>query len=186
MKWAVQFKLSFLAVGLCCLQIQAAPKFSASDSEQTPPERSSYDREMFQRIAREQQDRYRKRVAIPADALVESSQVAGSKGSAGTRTGIGTGPKFARMSRKNLLLVSLCLLAWILAFWKFATQVVAFINAKWNPWAISPSAAARFASRVRAEEQAFAEFVAAFRVGQTAAPRPATVTLRAPVCKVPE
>ena len=54
---------------------------------------------------------------------------------------------------------------------RFAPHVLVDINQRFNPWAPAPAAGTDLSAKVRAEEEAFAEFLKAFRVGPAASPR---------------
>ena len=58
--------------------------------------------------------------------------------------------------------------AGVLILRKFAPWVLVDINQRFNPWALAPTAATEPSDRVRAEEEAFGEFLKVFRVGTTA------------------
>ncbi|MGO8836450.1 MAG: response regulator [Limisphaerales bacterium] len=59
----------------------------------------------------------------------------------------------------------------VLIIRRFAPQVLVGINQQFNPWALAPATGTVRSARVRAEEEAFAEFLKAFRVGPSASPR---------------
>jgi PleD family two-component response regulator len=181
MRWAVQFELVFLAMGLGCLPAGAAVGSSASDIEKFPPARTSYERETFQRIAREEQEQFRKRVSVPSEALedkVDLSASMGPNGVYGNRSaGLYPGAESAEKVRQVVCVAAVGILAGLLAFRRLAPRLAAVVNTKFDPWALSPSTARRFASQVRAEEASFAEFLSAFRAGQTVASRPATAVV---------
>ncbi|MGD0253402.1 MAG: response regulator [Verrucomicrobiota bacterium] len=54
---------------------------------------------------------------------------------------------------------------------RFAPQVLVNINQRFNPWALALAAGRDPSAKVRAEEEAFGEFLKAFRVGPSASPR---------------
>jgi CheY-like chemotaxis protein len=62
-------------------------------------------------------------------------------------------------------------LAGVLIVRRFAPQVLVDINQQFNPWALAPAAGGNPSARVRAEEEAFVEFLKAFRIGPAASPR---------------
>ena len=59
----------------------------------------------------------------------------------------------------------------VLVVRKFAPHVLVDLNQRFNPWALAPAAGRDLSAKVRAEEEAFAEFLATFRVGPSASPR---------------
>lgn len=178
MRSAFLFRFLVLVAVFCCVQTGGAPDPYSSEFERSPPEPTFHDREMYQRIARAEQERYRKRVSIP-HAVGEDAVASAPARKSGTRTGETTGTQHsgapARVVFQNLLLAIVCVLAGILAARKLGPQILDSINTKFNPWMYSPSATEGFASKVRAEEEAFSEFLAAFRVGPAPARRSSTV-----------
>ena len=190
MRLSVQFKLAFLAMGLCCLQAGAARGPAPANFDTSPPELTSYEREKLQRIAREEQDRFRKRATIPSDAIQNEADLPASAkpGGAYTRATIGLRPSAEAVARARLAisLAAAAMLTALLAFRRFAPRLTTVINTKFDPWAMSPAAARKFALQVRAEEASFAEFLVAFRTGQSAAPRPSPVTEAGPVWAAPK
>ena len=59
----------------------------------------------------------------------------------------------------------------VLIVQRFAPHVLVDINQRLNPWAPAPAARTGLSAKVRAEEEAFAGFLKAFRVGPVASPR---------------
>ncbi|MGA3283852.1 MAG: response regulator [Verrucomicrobiota bacterium] len=53
---------------------------------------------------------------------------------------------------------------------RFAPRVLVDINQRFNPWALAPSTVRDLSAKVRAEEEAFGKFLAAFRVGPATSP----------------
>jgi CheY-like chemotaxis protein len=69
-----------------------------------------------------------------------------------------------------------------LAARKFAPELLADLNQRYNPWAVPPAGARNHPDGIRSEEKAFGEFLATLRTGPAAAPRteaPATEMPRA-------
>ena len=178
MRSAFLFRFLVLVAVFCCVQTGGAPDPYSSEFERSPPEPTSHDREMYQRIARAEQERFRKRVSIPA-AVGEGAVASAPARKSGTRTRETTGAQHlgapAGVVFQNLLLATVCVLAGILAARKLGPQILDSINTKFNPWMYSRPAGEGFASNVRAEEEAFSEFLATFRVGPTPARRSSTV-----------
>jgi len=76
----------------------------------------------------------------------------------------------APISRNGLVLLLVLVLAGALAFWKLFPAIAHYLNEHFNPWAVSPAAAANFSATIRAEDQAFSEFLVEFRTGPSLTP----------------
>ncbi len=129
-----------------------------------------------QSATKELQDRYRMRVPIP-DAL--SGNVPRSP-----MASLVNGPKnvaapirppsilFKRVLQMSFFAAAFGL-AGILTVGRFAPHVLVGINQQFNPYAIDPGVGRDLSARVRAEEEAFGEFLKAFRIGPAVSPRTA-------------
>jgi CheY-like chemotaxis protein len=71
--------------------------------------------------------------------------------------------------------------AGVLVVRKFAPHVLTGLNERFNPWALEPVAERRLPEKVRAEEEAFTEFLATFRVGSVASARTDSLEKNDPV-----
>lgn len=131
------------------------------ESEQVSPARTADEREHFQQYAREEQEKYRKRVAIPAEALESKPQLASIAVSPRAAFGLemDSGALIYRITCSAALLI----LGTLLVFLRYAPRFALLVNRRFDPWALSPALRRRFEARVRAEEACFAEFLAAFR-----------------------
>ena len=54
---------------------------------------------------------------------------------------------------------------------RFAPELVADFNQRFNPWAVPPVGARNYPANLRSEEEPFGEFLATYRAGPAAAPR---------------
>ena len=166
MKSAVPFQVIFLIVGLGCASAGGTLAPDTAGFEKSPPAVSYFDRQRYQRIAGEEQERYRKRVPIP-EAVGEDIPVAAAAGLVGRQAKLTTQLPAANLF-SDLLLAVACGLAVTLFFRNLAPRIIAIVNNRFNPWALLPCAAADFSTQVRAEEEAFSEFLTASRAGPLA------------------
>jgi CheY-like chemotaxis protein len=72
---------------------------------------------------------------------------------------------------KMLFFAAAFVSAGVLIVRRFAPQALVNINRRFNPLAFAPAAGRDSLAKVRAEEEAFGEFLAAFRIGPSALPR---------------
>jgi CheY-like chemotaxis protein len=189
MRWTAQFALLSFAALLWCLRVGAAADESTVDFGKLLPGPSTYEQETYQRIAREEQERFRKRVTIPAEALQDEAQLTTSTGPAGTYTKVSAGRYPSIDSARNVLhntcVAALGILLGCLALRRFAPQFAAVVNTRFDPWAPSAAAARRFASQARAEEASFAEFLVAFRAGPAVVPHAVNTPSPGPAAEAP-
>jgi CheY-like chemotaxis protein len=155
-------------MGFCHTQLDGSPDPYSSEYEKSPPKIDSYVREKNQRAASERQELFRKRVAIP-DAVGDNVPAAFPATPPTSQTGV-TAPSGSGMHRQNLLVAALLIVAGVLAVRKLAPDIGAYFNQKFNPWVLAPSTAANFSAGIRAEDEAFSEFLVAFRTGPSAMP----------------
>jgi CheY-like chemotaxis protein len=170
--WITPSLILFTA-GLWCLPMRGAADRNASEYETPPPEPGSIQWDETHRLAKESQERYRKRVPIP-DAVggnVPKSAMAGMIN--GRKTVAGPTP-FLRFSPANVwqtfCFAAAFALTGLLVVRRAAPHVLMDINERYNPWAPIPAAGGYLSGKIRAEEKAFGEFLAAFRVGPVASP----------------
>ena len=163
--------LLFFVAGLWCLPLRASADTNTCEFEAPRPEPGSLQWEINHSLARERQERYRRRVSIP-DAV--STNVPRS-----TAASLINGPKMAAAPApppatstgtvlQVLFFVAAFVLTGVLIVRRFAPRVLADINQRFSPWALAPAAGRDSSARVRAEEKAFVEFLKAFRVGPAA------------------
>jgi len=158
-----------LAVG--CWQLStgqaAAPYTSAA--ELSPPEAGYVERQQYQEIAREAQERYRKRVALPEIAEEDVRNAATAS------PGVGPGNRMLHLPASadswnlvpTLLIGLLSFISGLLLFHRFAPGLLNSLYSTLNPWALDGSGSPGRSRAVLAEERALAEFASAFRVSSS-------------------
>ena len=162
--------LILFTAGLWCVQLHGATNVF----EMPPPTVGSIQWEINHSITKERQERYRKRVLIP-DAIggnvprsATASLINGPKIVAAPTP---SPPASSGIVWQVLFFAAAFVLTGVLMVRRFAPQVLVDINRQFNPWALSPAAGREPSARVRAEEEAFGEFLKMFRVGPSASPR---------------
>ncbi len=169
----VKPSLVLFTAGLWCLPLRGATHTNTSEFETRPLQPGSIQWEINQSTARERQESYRKRVRIP-DAFggnvprsAAASLVNGPKKVA-ARTPAPTA------SSKNVFQMffsaAVFVLTGVLIVQRLAPHVLVDINHLLNPWTPVPVAGKDLSTKVLAEEEAFASFMEAFRVGPVASP----------------
>ncbi len=137
-----------------------------SQDEELAPKHNYYLQERNQRFASERQEQFRKRVAMK-DAVGDEVFDEYAAKQAGAITPIPSSAT-SEMSVRILLAAAVILLAGVLVVRKLAPEIFNAINKRFNPWAQTPGAVARLSAKVRAEDEAFSEFLAAFQAGPSA------------------
>ncbi len=166
--------LILFAAGLWCLPLHGATDTNTCQFETPPPEPGSIQWQIDHSIAKERQERYRKRVSVP-DAV-------GRNVSRSATANLINGPKKEAAptppppaSSGTVLQVLFGAAAFVftgvLIVRRFAHRFLVDINQRFSPWALAPAAGRDPSAKVRAEEEAFGEFLKAFRVGPSASPR---------------
>lgn len=160
--------LFLLTAGLWGLPLCGAAETNPSQFETPPPEPRSLQWDINRRVAQENQERYRKRVPIPDATSVKVSKSTTASMINGLK--MVAAPKPSPPASSGIILQLLCfagafVLTGVLVVRRFAPQVLLDINQRYNPWAPAPAAVRNPSARVRAEEQAFGEFLTAFRIG---------------------
>jgi CheY-like chemotaxis protein len=160
--------LILVTAGLWCVQLHGATNVY----ETPPPEVGSIKWENIQRLTKDRQELYRKRLPVPGAMVEGVPQAAGanfaSKPKIITAT---TTPSTASGMLDEILLFGIAfILTGVLIARRFAPHVLIDINQWFNPWAPVPAAGRDSLAIIRAEEEAFAEFLKVFRVGPAAPP----------------
>jgi CheY-like chemotaxis protein len=162
--------LILVMAGLWCVQLHGATNVF----EMPPPKEGSIQWEKIQRLTKERQELYRKRVPVPG-AMAEVVPRAGGANFASRPKTITAPtpppPASSGIVLQVLFFAAAFVLTGVLMVRRFAPQVLVDINRQFNPWALSPAAGREPSARVRAEEEAFGEFLKMFRVGPSASPR---------------
>src|SRR5664280_2348617 len=162
--------LILVMTGLWCVSLQGATNVF----ETPPPKVGSIQWEKIQRLTIERQELYRKRVPVPG-AMTEVVPRAGGANFASRRKTITAPtpppPASSGIVWQVLFFAAAFVLTGVLMVRRFAPQVLVDINQQFNPWALAPAAGREPSARVRAEEEAFGEFLKVFRVGPAASSR---------------
>lgn len=134
----------------------------SGEYDETTPELNYYLKERNQRIASEQQEQFRKRVAI-RDAVGDDVLEAHTK----KQNALIQTPQveLPPISNRGVLIIVISIVTGFLLVQKLAPEIIESINKKFNPWAQTTATVANLSAKVRAEDEAFSEFVAAFRTG---------------------
>ncbi len=165
--YAVKPFLILLAAGLWCLPLPGATNKKTREIETPPPQPGSIQWDINQRAARDQQELSRQRVSIPDAIGGNVPRSAAAVLVNGPRMMTVPAPAPAASSGivwQVIFSLAAFGLAGILVLKRFAPHVFARLNQQYNPWALAPVAAGTLA-RVRAEEEAFGEFLKVFRIG---------------------
>jgi CheY-like chemotaxis protein len=161
--------LIFLAAGLWCFQLYAF----TNGFETRPPKIGSVQWENNQRLAKERQELYRRRVAVPG-AMAENVPEAGGANfihKPATITAPASPPVASGKFFKILFYAAVFTFAGLMLVRKFAPEVWIDLNQRFNPWALVPVTERGSPEKVRAEEEAFAEFLTTFRIGPSTSSR---------------
>ncbi len=160
--------LILLTAGFGCLPLVGATNTNTAAFETPPPEPRSLQWDANHRLTRERQERYRKRVSIPAAVGVDvpksatASMINGLKMVAAPKP---APPVSSGIALQMLYFAVALILSGFLVLRRYAPHVLVDLNRRYNPWALAPAGGWTPSARVRAEEQAFGEFLAAFRIG---------------------
>lgn len=144
------------------VDFSASAFFSPTTIEPVP---DYFQQQRTHRTARELQEKYRLRVPIHEAVGDDVEPLPGSRA---TNEPPARPPSLAvmlRLTRQNLMIAGLILLVGVLALRAFAPDVARLFNPRFNPWALSASSLASLSAKVRAEDDAFSEFLTAFYAG---------------------
>jgi CheY-like chemotaxis protein len=166
--------LIFFTAALWCLALRGATHTNAYEFEKSIPKPGSIQWDINHRIYKEQQELYRKRMAIPDAVGTNVPIAAGAFVACNQKTVMAPTPPPPASSGnvlQMLFFAAAFVLTGVLIVRRFAPQVLVNINQRFNPWALALAAGRDPSAKVRAEEEAFGEFLKAFRVGPSASPR---------------
>ena len=161
--------LILVAAGLWCVQLHGATNVF----ETPPPKVGSIQWEQIQRLTKERQELYRKRVSVPG-AMAEDVPRAGGANFASmpkTVTAPKPPPAASGMPNEILFFGVAFVLTGVLIVRRFAPHVLIDINQRFNPWVLAPATEGDSLAKVRAEEEAFGDFLTAFRIGPSVSSR---------------
>jgi len=137
--------------------------------ETVPPKMGMIQRELMQETARKNQERYRLRVVVPETAV--ASRPVDDQVQAGKDIPDYSPPGFA--SQNSVLVLLALLAAGGFALKKFAPELTESLAGPRAGPAPLPAVAADLSAKVRGEEEAFAKFLAEFRVSAAGVSTPA-------------
>jgi len=165
--WRKSFLILF-TTGFWSLALSVPTNTNTYEFETPPPQRGSIQWDINQSLAREQQERYRKHVAIPDAVGEDIPRSAFAKLINGPKSGDAPMPAQTALignSLQTLFFFAACILTGILTVRKCAPHFFPDLNRQLNPWALAPSAGMGLSAKVRDEEEAFGKFLTAFRTG---------------------
>jgi CheY-like chemotaxis protein len=164
--WPVFF-LWLLFGAAVCAPVHAAVRYDTNNYEAPPLKIGSIAWTENQRIAKENQERYRPRVAIPEAVGDNVPRAAGFFAGDGR---IITAPPPAPAPSgafgaflQFLFFAGISGLVGLLLLHRFAPQLFDQLNQRFNPWFTEPLPELIFTEKVRAEDAGFADFVAKFQ-----------------------
>ncbi len=167
-KSSIKLPLFFLMTGLWCVQLHGV----TNGFETPPPPVGSIQWQNLQRITKERQELYRKRVSVPGAMAEDVPRANGAFSTYPQRAITSPSPAPAASGIFRILCyVALFALIGVLIVRRFAPQILIAFNREFSPWALEPATAGELPAKVRAEEEAFAEFLATFRIGPAAPSR---------------
>jgi CheY-like chemotaxis protein len=173
----IKTSLLFAMLKLSCVQLHGATN-NNSNFETPPPVPGSIQWDNIQRSTKQRQELYRKRVPIPGAVAADVPRAGGAE-FAVSRTmqaaQMQSSPAAAGSFPGFFFFTALFALAGLLVVRIVAPNALDRFNRRLNPWAAAPAMEPVFTEKIRAEEEAFAGFLAEFRVGPAASPRPDTV-----------
>jgi CheY-like chemotaxis protein len=171
--------LILVAAGLWCVQLPGA----TNGFETPPPAVGSTQWENIQRITKERQELYRKRLPVPGAMAEDVPRAGGANFASKPKIIAATTPPPAPSGILNefLFFGAALVLAGVLIARRFAPHVLVDLNQQFNPWALAPAAGRVSLAKVRAEEEAFGEFLKVFRVGPSALPLTDSLEKKDPV-----
>ena len=169
-----------IMAGLWCVQLRGATN-KISGFETPPPLPGSLQWDKIHRTAKERQELYRKRVSIPGAVAQDVPRDEGANFA--NHQKIVTAPAqppvvASGIFRKILFFAAMFTFIGVLLVKKFAPDV---LNQWLNPWALAPAKERVFSEKIRAEEKAFDEFLATFRVGPAISPGAGSLEKRDPI-----
>ena len=170
----IKFSLMLFALAICCLPLRGADRTNVYEYEGSIPKPGSIQWDRDHRIYEERRELYRKRLAIPIAAGTNVPVAAGAYLAFNrAKLDVPTPVRSAAsgMFLKLLIYIALFVLTGVLILRRFAPHVLVDLNQRYNPWAANPVAEWDFTAKVRADDEAFAKYLAAFRVGPSASPR---------------
>lgn len=161
--------LASLALVTCSLSLNGAVDTS-SEAERSP-QVDYYSQEKNRQVASERQEQFRIRVSIQ-HATGENIPHAFARSPVASSKQIVVQPRSDSdgIVLQGILLIVATILTVILAVRILAPEFFKAIVKKFNPWTGNPNVATGLADKVRAEDEAFAQFLTTFQTGTTTSP----------------
>ena len=171
--------LILVTAGLWCVQLHGA----TNGFETPPPQVGSIQWQNIQSLTKERQELYRKRLPVPGAMDGDVPRAGGANFASKPKIITSTTPPPAASGMLNeiLLFGAAFVLAGVLIARRFAPHVLVDLNQRFNPLALAPAAGRDSPAKVRAEEEAFGEFLKVFRVGPSALPLTDSLEKKDPV-----
>ncbi|MFO1515102.1 MAG: response regulator [Verrucomicrobiota bacterium] len=166
-KLVVHSGLLALVAGLCCTTLAEVPDPISSELEKNPVT-DFYQQDKNQRIAREQQELYRVRIAISDAVGQDVPSAAAVRRVARKPVAAAAAPTATNWLEANQTVLLSLVAAFLAAGFiirRFGQGLMEALNAAFNPWVAATASSAGLTTKVRAEEQALSEFLAVFRAG---------------------
>ncbi len=175
----VKSSLVFFIAGLWCVPLHGV----TNGFETPPPKVGSVQWDDIQRLTKKRQELYRKRVSVPGAMAEDVPRAEGANFANRAKTVAASMPPHAASGEpfKILFFAAVFAFTGILILKKFAPHILLDLNQQFNPWALAPTTKRIVPAHVRAEEEAFAKFLATFRVGPVTSPRADLPEINPPV-----
>jgi CheY-like chemotaxis protein len=172
----IKSSLILLMAGLWCIPLHGATNHNhgaTNGFETPPPQVGSIQWQNIQRLGKERQELYRRRVFVPGAVATNVPRLNGGNFATSPKVlaAATQPPSAASRIPKILFFTAAFVFAGILVVRKFAPHILVDLNQRFNPWALEPATERGLPAEVRAEEEAFAKFLSTFRVGPVASPR---------------
>ena len=169
-RWGVLLILVYLLLAGGPQWNAGAAETESSATRQSAPTLDVYQRDRILRTARQRQEQFRKRVPIK-DAVGDNVPLASAlRARQHSQPEQAHASFFSGIGRQNLVLIVAFLLTGILVMRKLSPWLFEGIPVWYNPWALTMAITANLTEKIRSEETAFSEFLAAFKVGPTGKP----------------
>ena len=157
--------LFLLSVGLWCHQTNGSENTHSSEFEPNTATQDYFVSQRNRLLAHERQELHRKRVAIPDSVGPHVPLTPAAKRRLENAAHVQSSPAHTEVSRQILLSACILILLGILAIRKFAAEIGVYLNQRFAPWGQTPSEAMGYSQKIRAEDQAVSEFIAALQAG---------------------
>ena len=165
--------LVWLTAVVWCVEAGASPN-GLANYETPPPRTNSIQWEKDQLRIKEQQELYRRRVAIPDTAIgadvPQSDALNDGSSPLKVVAPAETPPNTPGWVQQTFFYTILLVVGGWLVLRKFAPEILYNASQRFNSWAEAPEMERFMPENIRAEDEPFDKFLTAFKVGPTAAP----------------